>query len=200
MMTTRPNTLRDFDGMDDAPAVLARSALVLIDCQNTYRSGPLQLEGVEAALESAGRLLERARALGTPVVHIQQDGATGSLFDVRGTSGAIAEAVAPCADEIVIVKQYPNSFVDTALHEHLQRLGVSDLVLAGFMTHMCVSSTARGAFNLGYRPTVVASATATRALPGANDSVIPAALVHAASLAALRDLFAVVVEHVDALP
>ena len=33
------------------------------------------------------------------------------------------------------------------------------------MTHMCVNSTARDAFNLGYRPTVVASATATRELP-----------------------------------
>jgi nicotinamidase-related amidase len=29
------------------------------------------------------------------------------------------------------------------------------------MTHMCVNSTARGAFNLGYAPTVVANATAT---------------------------------------
>ena len=52
------------------------------------------------------------------------------------------------------------------------------------MTHMCVNSTARGAFNLGYAPTVVAAATATRSLPGVGGAVSAAAL-QAASLAAL---------------
>ncbi len=47
----------------------------------------------------------------------------------------------------------------------LKKLGVTDLVLAGFMTHVCVNSTARAAFNLGYRPTVVGEATATRSVP-----------------------------------
>ena len=61
------------------------------------------------------------------------------------------------------------------------------------MTHMCVNSTARGAFNLGYAPTVVAGATATRALPGPAGDPVPAAAMQAASLAALADLFAVVV-------
>jgi nicotinamidase-related amidase len=54
------------------------------------------------------------------------------------------------------------------------------------MTHMCVNSTARGAFNLGYAPTAVANATATRALPGTTAAVSPATL-QAASLAALGD-------------
>ena len=57
-----------------------------------------------------------------------------------------------------------------------------------------LAGSCRGAFNLGYRPTVVASATATRALPAAGDTVIPAAVMQQASLAALRDLFAVLVE------
>ena len=67
------------------------------------------------------------------------------------------------------------------------------------MTHMCVNSTARGAFNLGYAPTVVASATATRALPGPTGVVSPAAL-QAASLAAIGDLFGIVVPDVAAIP
>jgi nicotinamidase-related amidase len=57
------------------------------------------------------------------------------------------------------------SFFQTDLGAQLEKTGRQDLVLAGFMTHMCVNSTARDAFNLGYRPTVVASATATRDLP-----------------------------------
>jgi nicotinamidase-related amidase len=59
---------------------------------------------------------------------------------------------------------------------------------------MCVNSTARGAFNLGFQPTVVATATATRDLPGADGEVVTATAMQAASLAALDDLFAVVVQ------
>jgi nicotinamidase-related amidase len=70
------------------------------------------------------------------------------------------------AGEPVIVKNFPSSFFQTDLGTQLEAAGRSDLVLAGFMTHMCVNSTARNAFNLGYRPTIVASATATRELPG----------------------------------
>nr|CRL82089.1 nicotinamidase-like amidase [Mycolicibacter nonchromogenicus] len=98
-----------------------------------------------------------------------------------------------------MVKAYPNSFVQTELNDILQKQGATNLTLAGFMTHMCVNSTARGAFNLGYAPTVVASATATRALPGTQGTV-SAAAVQAASLAAVADLFAVVVESPSAIP
>ncbi|MGZ6779836.1 MAG: isochorismatase family protein, partial [Mycobacterium sp.] len=64
----------------------------------------------------------------------------------------------------------------------------------------CVNSTARGAFNLGYAPTVVAAATATRALPGPDGRPVPASTLHTASLAALADLFAVVVSDAAAIP
>ena len=95
----------------------------------------------------------------------------------------------------MIVKGYPNAFVGTDLAEQLAGLPTKDLVLAGFMTHMCVNSTARGAFNLGYRPTVVAAATATRNLPGRDGGdPVPADAVQQASLAAVADLFAVVVD------
>jgi nicotinamidase-related amidase len=102
------------------------------------------------------------------------------------------DRVAPREDETVIVKQFPNSFAHTDLDERLRAASAHHLVLAGFMTHMCVNSTARGAFNLGYAPTVVANTTATRALPGTTADVSSAAL-QAASLAALGDLFAIVV-------
>jgi nicotinamidase-related amidase len=74
----------------------------------------------------------------------------------------------------------------------LEAAGLKDLVLAGFMTHMCINSTARGAYSLGFRPTVVAAATATRDLPAPDHSVISAAQLQVASLAALADLFAVI--------
>ena len=193
-------TLRDVAGLGQTPGALRQSALIMIDCQNTYRQGLMQLHGVEAALDEAQRVLERARTLGVPILHIQHDAGPGSPYDIRDEIGQIADKVKPRPGEPVIVKNYPNSFVQTDLHERLQKLGISNLVLAGFMTHMCVNSTARGAFNLGYRPTVVAAATATRALPTAQGGVVPAAALQEASLATLSDLFAVIVPSAAALP
>jgi nicotinamidase-related amidase len=193
-------TLREVAGLGHQPGALRQSALVMIDCQNTYRRGLMQLEGVEPALDEARRLLERVRALGVAVIHIQHDSGPGSPYDIRAEIGRIADKVKPLESEPVVVKHYPNSFVQTDLHERLQKLGVSNLVIAGFMTHMCVNSTARGAFNLGYRPTVVAGATATRPLPTATGGVVAASVLQEASLAALSDLFAVVVPRADDLP
>lgn len=185
-------TLRGLSGLSPEPAPLKGSALVLIDLQQTYREGIMRLEGVEAALREAADLLARARDAGIPVFHVRHDAGPGSPYDLTAPIGQISPEVAPQGDEPVITKAYPSSFVGTDLQARLGEAGVTDLVLAGFMTHMCVNSTARSAFNLGFRPTVVAAATATRDLPAPDSSVVPAAQLQAASLAALGDLFAVV--------
>ena len=186
-------TLRDVSGLGVQPPALGSAALVMVDCQNTYREGVMQLVGVEPALAEAQRLLQRARAASVPIFHIRHDAGAGSPYDLAEHVGQISAEVAPVAGEAVVTKRFPNAFVQTELEQLLRAAGVTDVILAGFMTHMCISSTARGAFNLGFRPTVVASATATRDLPGvAEGDVVPAAALQAASLAGLRDLFAVV--------
>jgi nicotinamidase-related amidase len=197
---TELTTLRALAGLPLHPPALADSTLILVDCQNTYTRGVMELEGVQAALDETAALLDRARTAGIPIVHIQHDDGPGSLYDISGESGAIVSRVAPRVGEPVVVKNYPNSFVGTDLHERLTSVGAEQLIIAGFMTHMCVNSTARGAFNLGYAPTVVAGATATRALPGLAGDAVPAAMLQAASLAALEDLFAVVVPDSGAIP
>lgn len=197
---SEPQTLRALAGLPLAPASLADSVLVLIDCQNTYTRGVMELDGVQPALDEAATLLDRARTARIPVVHIQHDDGPGSLYDIEGESGAIVERVAPRNGESVVVKNYPNSFVQTDLDDILKSFDASHLVLAGFMTHMCVNSTARGAFNLGYAPTVVAAATATRTLPGVDGASVPAQALHTASLAAVADLFAVVVPNASDIP
>ncbi|MCB5190765.1 cysteine hydrolase [Methylobacillus arboreus] len=190
-------TLRDLNGLGQTPALLKDSALILIDCQNTYREGLMKLEGVEPALEEAKRLLGKARELKVPVIHIQHDSGEGTLYDIRAHIGQIVDVVAPIKNEVVITKHYPNSFVGTNLDEVLQANGIKSIVLAGFMTHMCINSTAHGGFNLGYAPTIVASATATRALPGADGTIIPAAEVQKGALASTRDLYAGIANSVD---
>src|SRR5581483_644822 len=133
-----PTTLRDLSGMPAAPASLSDSTLILIDCQNTYTRGVMELDGVAAALDEAARLLARARSAGIPIIHIQHDSGEGSPYDIRSEIGQIVDQVAPQGDEPVVVKGFPNSFVQTELDDRLKAIGASNLVLAGFMPHMCM--------------------------------------------------------------
>ncbi len=189
---SRP-TLRALLQLPTEPAPLSKSTLVMIDCQQTYREGVMELEGVEAALKECAALLDRARNAGATIIHIQHEVGPGTPYDTNAPIGQIADLVAPKEGEAVITKNYPSAFEKTSLEAALKKAGAEDLVLAGFMTHMCVNSTARAAFNHGYRPTVVASATATRSLPGPDGASLPAREVHDAALASMHDLFAIVV-------
>ncbi|MFJ7767381.1 isochorismatase family protein [Streptomyces sp. NPDC097107] len=185
-------TLRRLNGFDDTPAKLAESTLILVDYQNTYTTGVMELDGWQAALDAAAQLLARARQEGTRVVHVVNDGGEGTPYDVRAEIGAIHPSVAPADGEPVVVKKVPNAFVGTDLAEHIDAAGHGDLVIAGFMTHMCVAFTAQGAFLRGNRPTVVADACATRALPVAGLE-LDARQVHNSALATIADLYGVVV-------
>ncbi|MFD9411376.1 isochorismatase family protein [Streptomyces sp. NPDC059989] len=202
--STASRTLRDVSGLDNRPARLSESVLIMIDFQNTYRTGVMALDGAEEALAAGARLLERARAAGTPVIHVINDGGENTPYDIRAHIGSISDEVAPAEGEAVVVKGVPNSFHGTDLEKTLTGLGAGpgsgkDLVLAGFMTHMCITFTAEGAFHLGYRPTVVAEATATRALAAPDGTVLPAAALQAAALTTVTDVFGLVVPTVDAL-
>ena len=192
-------TLRELTGLGHTPTTVAKSALILIDCQNTYREGVMKLEGVEPAHAVCADLLARYRAAGRPVIHIRHDAGPGTPYDVNARIGAISDPVAPAAGEPLITKAYPSSFEKTDLDQTLKKLGVEELALCGFMTHVCVNSTARAAFNHGYKATVVANATATRTLPNPTGGVTPAKELQDASLTALHDMFAVVVPTSDAI-
>ncbi|MFE6702226.1 cysteine hydrolase family protein [Streptomyces sp. NPDC057718] len=183
-------TLRELNGFDATPATLTGSTLILVDLQNTYTRGVMELDGWQASLDAAARLLERAREAGTKVVHVINDGGEGTPYDIRTEIGQIHPAVAPAEGEPVVVKQAPNAFHDTDLGEHVP--AGQDVIIAGWMTHMCVAFTAQGAFLRGNRPTVVADACATRSLPvlGAD---LDAAQVHHSALATIGDLYGVVV-------
>ena len=85
MAMTSDVTLRGLLGLGDEPAALRDSALIMIDCQNTYRRGVMQLEGAEDAFAEAARLL--ARASGIPVFHIMHDAGQGSPYDITAEIG-----------------------------------------------------------------------------------------------------------------
>ncbi|MFP2908317.1 cysteine hydrolase family protein [Pyxidicoccus sp. 3LFB2] len=191
-----PRTLLSLAGAPAHPSPFDRAALVIVDAQAEYlRSGNLPLPGVDAAVAETARLLELARRHGTPVFHIVHHGAAGGpIFDPQGPGSAIVPALTPRDGEAVVTKGLPNSFAGTDLHARITATGRKELIVVGFMTHMCISATVRAALDLGYRNTVVAAATATRDLPDMQGGVVPAAELQRNELAALADLFAVVVK------
>jgi len=171
------------------------TALVIIDIQNDYfAGGKMTLEGAEAAGAKAGAALAAFRERKMPVFHVRHLSVRpGATFFLPNTEGAeIHASVAPVAGEPVVEKNFPNSFRATDLDERLKSAGVKHLVVAGMMTQMCVDSSVRQAFDLGYRVTLLADACATRAQAYAGQTV-PAAQVQSAFLAALNGLFAKVV-------
>jgi nicotinamidase-related amidase len=174
------------------PLENAATALLLVDIQNDYFDGgrmPLH-ESAQAAVQ-ARALLERFRALGLPVVHVQHISThPGATFFLPKTPGAhIHESVTPLADEAVVVKHFPNSFRETTLLEVLSEHAVRTLVIAGMMTHMCVDAAVRAAADHGFSCTVAQDACATRDLDF-DGRTIAAEEVHAAFLAALSTAYA----------
>ncbi len=182
------------------PSPHDKSALVIIDAQLEYLNGKLPLDGIDAAIIEAAKLLKLARNNGVPVFHVVHHGAAGApLFDDTTPQGAIIPLLTPAAGEVVVRKSLPNSFAGTDLDALVKSTGRSELILAGFMTHMCVSTTTRAALDLKYRTTVVAKATATRDLPDPLGGIIPASVVHRVALSELADRFAIVVKDTAAL-
>jgi nicotinamidase-related amidase len=171
------------------------TALVVIDIQNFYfPGGTMALADPLPASLQAKRLLERFRAKGWPVVHVQHlpKGQSAPSPDSGDEQYRIHPNVRPAAGESVIGKHHANAFRDTDLLALLRRLGAKRLVIAGMQTHMCVEAATRHAADLGFEVVVVHDACATRTLKfGATE--VPAAQVHASALAAMNGSYARVV-------
>lgn len=177
-----------------------KAAVVLIDHQREYDVGGLPLAGIKAAVAECAVLLDVARGKGAPVFHIQHLAPAGApLFNSGGEFVEFIPGIGPVPGETVVSKSLPNSFAGTSLQAALAASGRKQLVIAGFMTHMCVSTTTRAAAEMGYANWVVAAACATRDLPLPWGGFVAAADVHRTALAELNDNFATVVSGVAAL-
>lgn len=193
-----PRTLFELAGARPEPGRLSNSVLVIIDAQREYTEGGLVLPGAAAAINTMAHLLARARQAGTPVIHIVHRGG-GTLFNPEKAGFAIVSALKPVTNEVVIEKRRVSAFAETGLAEALMRTQRKNLIVVGFMTHNCVSSTVRSARDQGLMSTVVAKATATRDLPDGRGGVVTAAAVQETSLTALGDSMAVIVQDEDAI-
>lgn len=169
-------------------------AFILIDIQNDYfEGGAYPLVGAYQASLKAKQVLEHCRKEGIPVIHIQHlANREGAGFFIPDTKGAeIHSNVAPINEEKIITKHFPNSFRETELQQFLQKHSITELVICGMMTSMCVDATTRAAKDLGYECTLVGDACAAPNLT-LNEKTVKGEDVHTAFLAALNYFYATV--------
>lgn len=164
---------------------MKEEALLLIDIQNVYFvPGELRLYRPHQAAKKAAILLEKFRREGKPVIHVKHH------FKMFSN---IHKSVAPAKNETIIEKEYPSSFLGTALNEYLQKIDIEKIVVAGMMSHMCVDTTVRACQDYGYEVVVIEDACATKDLQFCEKR-IDAETVHAVFMASLEGMFAKVMK------
>ena len=178
-----------------------KKALVLIDLQNDYfPGGNMELVDTEKAATNAQMLLNRFRNDDLSIVHVRHISIrAGATFFLPGTRGAaIHDMVTPNKGESLVTKHYPNSFRDTPLLSNLRKDEITDLIICGAMSHMCIDATTRAAFDYGFNCVVAEDACATKELIF-KGRTIKASDVHASFMAALSAPYARVLTTKDTL-
>jgi nicotinamidase-related amidase len=134
------------------------TALLVVDVQNGVVAAAHERDAVVANI---GRLVEKARQGGTPVVWVQH---CSDEFVPGSEAWRIVPELTPGAAEPRIEKRYGDSFEDTTLEAVLSGLGAGSLVVAGAQTDACIRSTIHGALARGYDVTLVSDAHTTEDL------------------------------------
>ncbi len=150
--------------MDDAPTNFGfltdphRTAVLVVDVQNLFVGFPLH-PPVEEVLPRLRRFVDAARAAGALIVRIEvvipdamysevwqrQYGPT--TFLAPGSEGAtFAPGFAPEPGDVVITKPRYSAFIGTPLETVLRSRDIRSVIVGGLTTDVCVSSTARDAF------------------------------------------------------
>jgi nicotinamidase-related amidase len=139
----------------------AGTALVVVDLQNAIVDGEEQAYQPEKLLETVAGLLADARAAHVPVIFIQHCHARYEPLMEGNPGWQIHPAISPLPGERIIQKRAADSFAGTPLRSELDALGITDFVLVGMQTEVCVDTTARRAISLGYDVTLVADGHST---------------------------------------
>jgi len=160
-----------------------KSALLLIDIQDFYFiEGKYQLVEPVAASLKAKKILNHFRKEKQLIIHIRHN---------TKVNADIHKNVLPLKNEIIITKNFANSFRDTKLLSFLKENQIRQLVICGMMTHMCVEAAVRAAADYGFKCILIEDACTTRDLKS-GDTTIPAKMVHCSTLASLSRTYATV--------
>jgi nicotinamidase-related amidase len=158
------------------------------------------LTGSFEAAAQARKVLDAFRARTLPILHVRHVPERVAIVDGEPADPQyrIRPEVQPQAGEPVISKRFANSFRETDLLDALRRKGIRRIVIVGMQTHMCVDAASRAATDLGFDVIVVHDACATRPL-AFDGRTVPADMVHAAALAAIKGTYGRVVSVAELL-
>jgi nicotinamidase-related amidase len=129
-----------------------RRALIVIDVQNEYFTGNLQIEypPVSDSLPKIARAMDVAETAGIPVIVIQQNSPADAPAFAEGTHGwELHPEVARRHRDVLFGKPLPSAFTDTGLAAWLETRGIDTLTVIGYMTHNCNDTTIKHAFDRG---------------------------------------------------
>jgi len=83
-------------------------------------------------------------------------------FQPDSWGATIIEPMRPLENEVVLIGKHGlNGFAHTGLHDILQKRRIRNLFVCGFLTNLCVQTTAIAAYDYGYRTRIVADACAS---------------------------------------
>lgn len=189
-------SFRDLIGVPASTASAADSTLIIIDAQNEYASGHLKTANIDSTRAAISTLLKTYRASGkngANIIHVVHETPAGAPVFTPDTDLAKEFAeLAPEEGEKLIGKQNPGSFTGTDLGEYLEKNGVKKVVLAGYMAHVCVSTTARQAAERGLDVILAKEAIGDRDIPGVSAEQVVSVTLHE-----LGDAFGTVVSVED---
>ena len=174
-------------------ALPPNATLVLIDVQKAFDDpawGAAHAPGTDGNIT---RLLEAWRKAARPVVHVKHDSVEpGSKLGPDAPGNELKEFANPHYGERLFHKHVNSAFIGTSLETFLRSEGHDTLVIVGWTTDHCVSTTARMAGNMGFKTYVVADACATHDRKSHTGATIPAKAMHESALASLHGEFATV--------
>ncbi|MFI1583650.1 isochorismatase family protein [Embleya sp. NPDC020630] len=167
----------------------AVSALIIVDVQVAFVTGEGAVPDAARVLDRVGALLTEARARGSLVVHLQNDGPVDADDETGSPGWELMLPVRPGPREVVIRKTEDDGFDGTSLAEVLATAEVAGVAVCGVMSEMCVGATARAALERGYRVVLPHDAHATYDIPAAPgiSEAVPARMVSRVAEWALGD-------------
>jgi len=148
-----------------------RRAVIVVDVQNEYFTGELQIEYPPSSqsLPRITRIMDAATAAGVPVIVIQQDSpADAPAFASGGDGWQLHPEIARRHRDALFLKPLPSAFSDTGLGEWLAQHRIDTVTVLGYMTHNCDDTTIKHAFDRGMEVEFVHDASG--AVPYANSA------------------------------
>ncbi|MFD0981651.1 cysteine hydrolase family protein [Tropicimonas aquimaris] len=202
---------------EDIALDAAKTALLVIDIQNTYLETPEDPEEAarwasflermnQTVIPNTRALQDWARSEGIEVMHariacLREDGRDRSLSQKKPgfnylllpkdrEDSQIVEQVGPQGDEIVVTKTTDSALTGTNLRMILHNMGIERVICAGIFTDQCVSSTVRSLADESFEVLVIEDccAAATMELHEHELRVINMIHCHVMSSAELRGL------------